>query len=85
MYVSSSWINALQSSKDCELQKHESLAYKNETIQDLLYRLIEYSKNDPRNRSKSNYNKASARIYVGNFEDNNTKKYSEDISKMTKS
>ena len=42
-----------------------SLAYKNETVLDLIYRLIEFSKRDERNRQASYINNAAARIYAG--------------------
>lgn len=42
-----------------------SLAYKNETVLDLLYRLAEFAKKDPRNRKKEYANHTACRIYAG--------------------
>ena len=46
-----------------------SLGYKNETISDLSYRLVDYSKKDPRNKDQAYQNNAAAKIYFAqNFD-----------------
>ena len=48
--MSPTWINYLKENSLAPLPLLKSLAYKNETISDLLYRLVEFSKKDPRNK-----------------------------------
>ena len=79
IFFSRSWLKRVREHKDEKLPVLKSLAYKNETVLDLLYRMVDFSKKDERNRDPKYINNAAARAYAG--KEFTPEKYVQDLRK----